>query len=54
MKDASRHLKYLQRKTLKEVKKENLFENSIPNQTVVVEFTRPKVLQNKRKSSKFG
>ena len=52
MKDAPRHLKHLQRKTIREMKKESPSEAlASSGQSVVIEFRRPKVLQNRRKSS---
>lgn len=52
MKDAPRHLKNLQKKVMKEAKKENPAEAlTLKGESVVIEFTRPKVLQNRRKSN---
>lgn len=51
MKDAKHHLKHLQKKVMKEMKKEPPNGSTEP---VVLAFTRPKVLQNRRKLAQSG
>ena len=51
MKDAKHHLKQLQKKVMKSAKKENSadYEYSKVERKEVINFKRPKTLQNKRK-----
>ncbi len=53
MKDARHHLKHLQKKVMKSVKKENQatdFESpKLTREEEMIHFKRPKTLQNKRK-----
>ena len=54
MKDAQHHLKNLQKKVMRELKKEKPSETSTSSVPVILKFTRPKILQNRRKSSLPG
>ena len=49
MKDARHHLKHLQKKVMKSVKKDNQKTAQPEKAGQIVEFKRPKTLPNKRK-----